>query len=155
MTKRSTRAKEFASIDRRIAAAFEDLSKRSTRPRKLIAQKLSQLARDDRSFTAEDLLQAVRREDSGVGRATVFRSIERLAELHVLDRIDYVDGSHRFFVCSGGEHHHHLVCTKCHRVVRFDYCLPSEVVAEIARRQDFSIDDHAITLFGRCRACRE
>lgn len=145
--------KEAPSVDRRIAAAFSDLGKRSTRPRRIIARNLARLARDGKSFTAEELVQAVRNDGDRVGRATVFRSIERLVDLQVLDRIDYTDGSHGFFVCSGGDHHHHLACTRCHRVVRFDYCLPSGVLDEIAREQDFSISDHALTLFGTCRFC--
>lgn len=143
------------NTDRRITRAFERMSRRTTRPRRLIAEKLAELARDDRSFTADDLLQAVREEDSKVGRATVFRSIESLVDQQVLDRIDYSDGSHRFFVCSGGDHHHHLACTSCHRVIRFDYCLPPAVVDQIARQEDFLIEDHALILFGRCRTCRE
>ena len=121
----------------------------------MIEQILVDLAADDKSFTADDLLRAVRAEDSRIGRATVFRSIERLVELRVLDRVAYNDGIHRYFVCSGGAHHHHLACTKCHRIIRFDYCLPEQVLKEIGTERNFLIEGYALTIFGRCSMCRK
>jgi Fe2+ or Zn2+ uptake regulation protein len=47
-----------------------------------------------------------------------------------------------------------LACTKCHRVVDLNFCLSEDQIATIGRQQDFSISDHAITLFGLCADCR-
>ncbi len=138
----------------RISTAFESLSQRNTKPRKVIAEKLKELAEERKSFTGDDLWREVRRKGSRIGRATVFRSIEQLVAMEVLDRIDFSDGSHRFFVCGDRRHHHHLACIHCHRVVEFEYCLPGAVITSIGRQERFSIEDHALTLFGRCEDCK-
>lgn len=142
-----------AETDGKISGAFKDLSRRNTKPREVIEEKLKDLAREGKCFTAEDLLNEARSEDAGIGRATIFRSIEQLVELELLGRIDFPDGKHRYFVCGESAHHHHLVCTQCHRVTKFDYCLPAEVISTIGDQEHFEIEGHSLTLFGRCKSC--
>jgi len=52
-------------------------------------------------------------------------------------------------VC-GGNHHHHLTCTQCHRVVEIDVCLPVEQLTAISNQTNFDIEGHSLTIFGRC-----
>jgi len=137
----------------KIWAAFEKTSQRNTRPRRLIAERLIELAESGADFTIDDLWQMLREEDSRLGRATVYRSVEMLVGMGLLDRIEFADGTHHYRVC-GGTHHHHLTCTQCHRVVEVDICLPGEQLASISNQTDFAIEGHSITLFGRCSACR-
>ncbi len=138
----------------KIYAAFDDLSQRNTRPRRMIADRLASLARQGEAFTTDDLWQELRQEEPKIGRATVFRSIEKLVERGLLDRVEFADGTHHYRVC-GGTHHHHLTCTQCHRVIEVDLCLPQEQLQNIGKNTDFTIEGHAITLFGRCSACRD
>jgi Fur family transcriptional regulator, ferric uptake regulator len=137
----------------KIYAAFDDLSQRNTRPRRMIADRLADLARHGEAFTTDDLWQELRQEEPKIGRATVFRSIEKLVERGLLDRVEFADGTHHYRVC-GGTHHHHLTCTQCHRVIEIDLCLPQEQLQTIGRNTGFMIEGHAISLFGRCAACR-
>ena len=74
--------------------------------------------------------------------------------MKVLDRIDFADGTHYFRMCGSDGHHHHLACTKCHRIVDLHVCLDDEQMKEIGRREKFRIDDHSITIFGLCKNCR-
>jgi Fur family ferric uptake transcriptional regulator len=74
-------------------------------------------------------------------------------QLKVLDRIDFTDGTHYYRMCGSESHHHHLACTRCHRVVDLEICLEEEKIAAIGRQQSFSIKEHAITLFGLCKEC--
>jgi Fur family transcriptional regulator, ferric uptake regulator len=141
-------------IEKRITAAFETFSERSTRPRQVIARSLIRLGKSGAVFSADDLVRKLRRSHPSIGRATVYRSIEKLVGMKVLDRIDFADGTHYYRLCGSGSHHHHLACTKCHRVVELDFCLEEDRIAAIGRQQSFSIEDHAITLFGHCKACR-
>jgi Fe2+ or Zn2+ uptake regulation protein len=140
-------------IEYRINAAFNQFSERSTHPRQAIAEGLIRLGRTGAVFSAEDLLRRLRRTNPRIGRATVYRSIEKLARMKVLDRIDFADGTHCFRLCGRESHHHHLACTKCHRVVDLDFCLQDDQIAAIGKRESFSIKDHAITLFGLCKDC--
>jgi Fur family ferric uptake transcriptional regulator len=140
-------------IEHRITAAFNQFSERSTHPRQAIAESLINLGRTGAAFSADDLLKRLRRTNPRIGRATVYRSIEKLARMKVLDRIDFADGTHFFRLCGSESHHHHLACTKCHRVVDLDFCLQDEQIAAIGKRESFAIKDHAITLFGLCKDC--
>jgi len=140
-------------IAEKIYAAFDEVSQRNTRPRRLIAERLIELAAKGEDFTTDDLWQELRQAEPKMGRATVFRAVEKLVELGLLDRIEFADGTHHYRVC-GGAHHHHLTCTQCHHVVEIDICLPHEQLAAIGKQTDFTIEGHALTLFGRCRKCR-
>ena len=141
-------------VEKRVTTAFEEFSERSTQPRQDIARSLIRLGKSGAVFSAEDLIKRLHRSNPHIGRATVYRSMEKLVHMKVLDRIDFVDGTHFFRLCGSDSHHHHLACTKCHRVVELDFCLEDEQIAAIERQQGFSIQDHAITFFGLCRDCR-
>ena len=140
-------------IEEKIYAAFDEVSQRNTRPRRLIADRLIELAARGEDFTTDDLWQELRQIEPKMGRATVFRAVEKLVDMGLLDRIEFADGTHRYRVC-GGTHHHHLTCTHCHRVVEIDLCLPQEQLLAIAHQTKFDLEGHALTLFGRCENCR-
>jgi Fur family transcriptional regulator, ferric uptake regulator len=141
-------------IEKRITEAFLGLGERRTEPRRLIARSLVRLGQAGAAFSAEDLLRRLRRTNPRIGRATVYRSIEKLVRMKVLDRIEFADGTHSFRMCESDHHHHHLACNKCHRVVELDFCLESAQLARIGKQMSFQIADHSLTLFGLCRECR-
>ena len=138
----------------KIYAAFDEVSQRNTRPRKLIAELLIELAGSGADFTVESLWQKLRQHEPRIGRATVYRSVEKLVNMGLLARIDFADGTHHYRICGGDEHHHHLTCTQCHCVVDIDICLPADQLAAVGKQVDFIIEGHALTLFGRCKNCR-
>lgn len=140
-------------ISNKILAAFDEISQRNTRPRRLIAERLVELAKRGDDFTTDDLWQELRVLEPTIGRATVFRSIEKLVDKKLLSRIEFADGSHHYRVC-GDSHHHHLTCTQCHRIVEVDLCLPEEQLHAIGDQTNFEIEGHALSLFGRCSNCR-
>ena len=139
----------------KIYAAFDEVSQRNTRPRKIIAERLIELESRGADFTVEDLWQELRQDEPRIGRATVYRAVEKLVTMGLLSRVEFADGTHHYRVCGGNEHHHHLTCTQCHRVVDIDLCLPAAQFASIGKQEDFVIEGHALTLFGRCKNCRQ
>ena len=144
---------ESHSTVEKIRMAFDEVSQRRTRPRRLIEERLIELAASGTDFTIDDLWQGMREEEPRIGRATVYRSVEWLVERGLLDRIEFADGTHHYRVCGHG-HHHHLTCTQCHQVVEVDSCLPEEQLNAISTKTGFAIEGHSISLFGRCAACR-
>src|SRR5690349_16061529 len=138
----------------KIYAAFDEMSQRNTRPRKLIADRLIELGQKGEDFTTDDLWQELRQSEPKIGRATVFRSVEKLVDLGLLNRIEFADGTHHYRVCGGTHHHHHLTCTQCHRIVEVDLCLPQDELNEIGQQTKFEIEGHSLSLFGRCEDCR-
>jgi Fe2+ or Zn2+ uptake regulation protein len=140
-------------IAEEIYAAFDEVSQRNTRPRRLIAERLIELADKGEDFTTDNLWLELRQIEPKIGRATVFRAVEKLVEMGLLDRIEFADGTHHYRVC-GSTHHHHLTCTQCHRVMDIDICLPEDQLAAIGKQMNFAIEGHALTLFGRCDTCQ-
>src|SRR5258708_30390402 len=126
----------------RIREAFAEARQRNTRPRQLIAECLIELAAIGADFTIDDLWQTLRQEEPQIGRATVYRSIEMLVQVGLLNRIEFADGIHHYRVC-GGEHHHHLTCTHCRRVVDIEICLPEEQLLALCLQTGFPIEGHA------------
>ena len=140
-------------IEDKIRAAFDEECRRSTRPRRLIAERLIELASNGADFTTDDLWHELRQVEPRLGRATVFRSVEKLVSMGLLNRVEFADGTHHYRIC-GDNHHHHLTCTQCHRVVDVDICLPVDQFAAIGDKTNFEIEGHSLTLFGRCENCR-
>ncbi len=142
------------TVAEKIRFAFEEKGRRKTRARDRIASRLAELASSGQDFSVEDLWHDLQRFDPCLGRATVFRAVEILFKMGLLNRIEFADGSHTYRAC-GDEHHHHLTCRKCHRVVEVDVCIPEDQFSRIGERTDFKIEGHSLVLFGVCADCRE
>jgi Fur family ferric uptake transcriptional regulator len=90
----------------------------------------------------------------GVGRASVYRVLEQLEELHLVQGLDVgreARGYER--VEPGGHHHHHIVCSRCGKVVPFEDRGLERAIASVASESGFEIRAHEVTLRGRCDAC--
>ncbi len=108
------------------------------------------LGRQDCALTA---LEIDRRLPS-VGRATVYRALERLEGLGLIQKVELGgDAAGYERVDPGGHHHHHIVCQNCGKVIAFeDERLEGAIVA-LAKRPDFKIASHEVTLRGECADC--
>jgi Fur family ferric uptake transcriptional regulator len=133
-----------------IVAALEDAGYRLTAPRRALAGLIAERAGH---FTAEQLLAESRRRRLGVDRATIFRALDVLADLGVVERLDLPTGEHAFVACEP-LHHHHIVCTSCGTSTGVaDHGL-ERVAASIERETGYRVDTHRLELFGLCPACR-
>ncbi|HEV8488746.1 MAG TPA: Fur family transcriptional regulator [Candidatus Limnocylindrales bacterium] len=104
-------------------------------------------------FTAADLVAEARARRLGIGRATIFRALDLLLELGILERLDLPSGEHAYVRCEP-IHHHHVVCSSCGRATEIDDAGLRAVVDTIAERTGYEIDRHRLELFGRCPDCR-
>jgi Fur family ferric uptake transcriptional regulator len=136
-------------------AAMEAAGLRVTRPRQALVEQIAGWARDGKDFTSETLWHSVQEQAPWVGRATVFRTIEVLAELGFLDRISFVDGTERYHAVAPGTHHHHLTCERCRQVVPIDVCISPDLLEQVAQQTGFTVSGHRMELFGRCPKCQE
>jgi Fur family ferric uptake transcriptional regulator len=130
----------------RLAAAGE----RVTRQRLLVANALGAAGRQ---LTADQLYDGLRREEPGIGRATVFRTLETLVDAGVARRLEQ-DGHVYAYVACLPEHHHHLSCTRCGRVEEIDEAYVRPIADRLARDMGFEIDDARLDFYGRCASCR-
>jgi Fur family transcriptional regulator, ferric uptake regulator len=133
-----------------IVGALEDAGYRLTAPRRAVAELIGSRRGH---FTADELLSESRRRRLGVTRATVFRSLDVLADLGLIERLDLPSGEHAFVACETA-HHHHLVCSACGRSTEVGDNGLEAVAAAIARESGYRVDTHRLELFGLCPACR-
>ena len=134
-----------------IVSAFETAGYRLTGPRRALA---ALIAGQARHFTADDLLGESRRRRLGVTRATIFRSLDVLADLGVVERLDLPTGEHAFVACEPA-HHHHVVCSSCGRTTGVADPGIERIAEAIGRETGYRIDAHRLELFGLCPACRK
>lgn len=133
-----------------IVTALDRAGYRLTGPRQALA---GLIADQDGHFTAAELVAAAKRHRLGVGRATVFRTLEVLEELGAIERLDLPSGEHAYIGCEP-VHHHHVVCSSCGRACEISDADLQRVVRRIGRQTGYRIDDHRLELFGLCPACQ-
>jgi Fur family ferric uptake transcriptional regulator len=123
---------------------------RLTTPRQAIIKLVA--PRNDH-FSAQEVWDEVRSQYRGIGRATVFRTLDLLAELGVLNRIHTGDGCHRYTVCET-RHHHHLMCVECGKVASLEAGGIEQQIRRMAGEAGFELLTHHLELIGRCATCR-
>ena len=133
-----------------IVRALDDAGYRLTAPRIALARLI---ADHDGHFTVSDLAAAARDRRIGVSRATLFRALDLLVELGVVERRDLPSGEHAYVECAPA-HHHHVVCSRCGRSAEVDDASVAEAVREIGRRSGYRIESHRLELFGLCPSCQ-
>lgn len=132
-----------------IVTVLDRAGYRLTEPRRSLA---ALIASRGGHFTATELVTEARARRLGVGRATVFRTLDVLEELGAVERLDLPSGEHTYVVCEPA-HHHHVVCSRCGRTDEIDDAGLRTVVREVARRTGYRVDEHRLELFGLCPAC--
>lgn len=122
-----------------------------TAPRRAVAEMVTGRSGH---FTAHDLLTEARRAHRGVGRATVFRSLEIFEALGIVEQVHLPNGEHAYVACER-THHHHVVCEGCGRSQEVGDLGIAPIARELAeQRTGFRIDSHRIEFFGLCPDCR-
>jgi len=132
-----------------ILTALDRAGHRLTDARRLIA---GLIAERNGHFTVADLVAACRSGHTGIGRATVFRTVDLFESLDVIERLDLPSGEHAYVECERA-HHHHVVCSRCGRTEGIEDAGLRTLVGKVSRQTGFRIDDHRLEMFGLCPAC--
>ena len=129
-----------------------------TNQRLLVLQVLAE--NKDRHLTAEDIYELVKEDYPEIGLATIYRTVQLLLEMQLVDRINLDDGCVRYEI---GEtldstlkhHHHHLICKTCGKVLPFKDDLLDELERHIEEETGFHVLDHELKFYGQCSECRK
>ncbi|MDW7674852.1 MAG: Fur family transcriptional regulator [Bacillota bacterium] len=107
-------------------------------------------------LSAEEIYNIVKETHPEIGLATVYRTLDLLAELEVLQRVNFGDGRSRYeFSDREVHHHHHLICLGCGEVTEFDDDKLEVLEKTISEKSSFKIVDHQLKFYGYCNKCQK
>lgn len=113
------------------------------------------LARQDCCLSAKEIADRLESEGSEIGIASVYRALEVLDSLALVQRLDAGEGVVRYEPAApSGDHHHHVVCDKCGRVTAFEDEDLEQAIHSLSERLDHRIGGHDVVLRGTCPLCR-
>ncbi len=131
-----------------------------TNQRLLVLQVLAE--HGDEHMTAEDIFELVKEDYPEIGLATIYRTVQLLLDMQLVDRIMLDDGCVRYEIGDfldeqegHRHHHHHLICTECGSVSAFRDDLLEDLEAYIEKETGFQVTDHELKFYGVCKKCRE
>ena len=131
-------------------AYLQDHNLNTTQQRELI---VDQFLRCEDHISVDELLVRVRKRNRKVGYATVYRTLKLLVESGLAIQRQFGDGHARYEV--DGEHHDHLICTKCGLILEFEDPAIEDLQDEIAERLGgFKVTRHRHELYGMCPKAR-
>ena len=125
---------------------------RLTKPRRVVVETIAASQHVLRPF---DVFELARRQYPKLGLVTVYRTIEKLEELELVQRVHQPSGCHAFIAASSG-HQHLLICQGCGRVAFFsgDGELIEPLMRQVGKESGYQIGDHWLQLFGMCERCQ-
>ncbi|MEE9615169.1 MAG: transcriptional repressor [Thermodesulfobacteriota bacterium] len=104
-------------------------------------------------ISLEELLKRVKRKNSSVGYATVYRTMKLLTESGLALERQFGDGQTRYENLPEDGHHDHIICIKCSMIVEFHNKKIEDLQAETAKKLGFKVLNHKLELYGYCRDC--
>ena len=131
-----------------------------TNQRLLVLQVLAE--HGDEHMTAEDIFELGKEDYPEIGLATIYRTVQLLLDMQLVDRIMLDDGCVRYEIGDfldeqegHRHHHHHRICTECGNVSAFRDDLLEDLEAYIEKETGCQVTDHELKFYGVCRKCRE
>lgn len=146
----------MAQVDERwravALAAIGDAGRRSGGARRSV---VDLLAREHCCLTAQEISEQLHRDGERTGIASVYRALELLHAIGLVQRVEVGEGATRYeSVAPGGEHHHHVLCESCGRLSAFEDERLEEAIERLAEQLEHDVRAHDILIRGECRGCQ-
>jgi Fur family transcriptional regulator, ferric uptake regulator len=125
---------------------------KSTRQRDIV---LDTFLASDRHLSTEELYLKVRAKYPTIGYATVYRTLKLFADSGIAREIHFGDNQTRYEHVAEGEHHDHLVCTRCGAVQEFENEAIERLQQEVAEKFGYLVETHKLEMYGVCPKCRK
>jgi len=135
-----------------VAAMLRARGERMTAPRRAV---LRVLAERDEHLSADAVLARVAAQDPGVHRASIYRTLEALSELGVVQHVHVTHGGTAYHLVRGERRHLHAQCRRCGAVHDLPGDLLDDVEAELAHRHGFHLEAGHVALSGLCQHCHD
>ena len=123
---------------------------------------LDLLSKTSKHMSAQEIYDSLLKLYPGIGLSTVYRTLDLLSRMGLVNKLNIGEGKSRYEYRPGeeSEHHHHLICTKCGRIIDYSDFLDEEfhlirkIEKNLARKNDFVVKDYNIDFYGLCKNCR-
>jgi Fur family ferric uptake transcriptional regulator len=112
------------------------------------------LAAESCCLSAQEIHARLRAGGTSVGVASVYRALDQLSALELVQRVDVGDGLARYERSHGDDHHHHVVCDDCGKVEPFADETLEQAISRASGRLGYAVDAHEVVLHGACADCR-
>ncbi|ACX52327.1 ferric uptake regulator, Fur family [Ammonifex degensii KC4] len=110
------------------------------------------LAEAEKPLNAREIEERLHRRFPSVGRGTVYRTLETLRSVGLLEET-FFEGSRHFVLAQ--KHRHHLICLRCGRIFSFPCCFSECLSRVLDSFPDFEVKSHVFAIYGYCGSCRE
>lgn len=138
---------------------FRGYVSRWTVPREAI---LDLFSRTSKHMSAKEIYATLYRMYPGIGLTTIYRTLDLLVRMGLINKFSIGDGQSRYEFKSGkkNEHHHHLICTNCGKIIDYSDFIKEELELvkktenNLARKYNFIVRDHNIEFYGLCENCK-
>ncbi len=125
-----------------------------TPQRRMVLQVLAE--HPDEHLSADEIYSLVKDKYPDIGMATVYRTLDLLASLNIVQKINFGDGKSRFEMSQQERHqHHHLICLSCNDILEVTDDHLAQLEELISKEYGFKIQDHMVQFFGLCKKCQE
>lgn len=114
---------------------------------------LESFLKTETHFTVDDLYAKVKEVNQAIGYTTIYRTLKLFTECGLANEMKFKDGITRYEHRFGHEHHDHLICVKCGRLIEVVEPEIEELQEKLARKHNFKIEHHRMELYGTCQKC--
>jgi Fe2+ or Zn2+ uptake regulation protein len=142
---------ELTNIDEAWLEQLQDSGYRITTPRRVI---VNTLANSTQALEAVEIFDLSRVDHPQLGLVTVYRTLEKLEQLGLVQRVHQAEGCHLYLRAPQG-HEHLLVCKACRRADYFSGDDLSELIETTSLKSGYRIEDHWLQFIGLCARCRK
>jgi Fur family ferric uptake transcriptional regulator len=137
--------------EKKIAIILRQQGYKFTPQRRIVIQTV---ASSQDHLTPAAIYERVHQEHPNIGLVTIYRTLDILAKLGLICEL-HAGGSCRSYTTGASEHHHHLICTNCGKVVDFSGYDLSQLEQRLSLETGFDIEDHLLEFVGLCQACQK
>jgi Fur family ferric uptake transcriptional regulator len=103
-------------------------------------------------LSAEDIYRVLIEQHEEVGVATIYRVLSQFEESGIVHKLNFENNQAVYELC-GDDHHDHLVCVKCNKIIEFQDDVIEKHQIQIADKHGFELTDHSLYLYGLCKDC--
>ncbi len=125
---------------------------KQTKQRKQIVERFIDMKEH---LSAEELHEAVRKDGHNIGLATIYRTLNLLADAGLAEQKSFGEGRFVYEVNTPGTHHDHLICLGCGLVIEFENDEIEKLQEKVAAVHQFKLVSHRLDLFGHCVNCQQ